>query len=91
LVRALQRRGSNSSGALASPGALADSLSQRQLNVLALAAGGLTDDQIAARLVLTASTVRVHMHHAIQKLGVADRTGAIAWYNRQRGAEPPAQ
>jgi DNA-binding NarL/FixJ family response regulator len=57
-------------------------LSTRQLDVLTLAAGGLTDAQIAARLVLSESTVRVHMHHIIDKLHVADRAGAIAWYER---------
>jgi DNA-binding NarL/FixJ family response regulator len=79
LVRALQHSG----GAAASPVSF---LSPRQLDVLALAAGGLSDTQIAGRLVLSESTVRVHFHHIIEKLGVADRTAAIAWYEQQRGS-----
>jgi DNA-binding NarL/FixJ family response regulator len=78
LVRALQRSGADTAEPSTAPGAA--QLSPRQLNVLALTAGGLTDDQIAVRLVLTASTVRVHLHHIIQRLGVGDRAGAIAWY-----------
>ena len=89
LVRALQR-GAGDAGGAAAAGTAADILSRRQYNVLALAASGLTDEQIAARLVLTASTVRVHLHHAIQKLGVADRAAAIAWYTQQHRAGPPA-
>jgi DNA-binding NarL/FixJ family response regulator len=79
LVRALQHSGSPavSSEALLSP---------RQLDVLSLAAGGLSDAQIAGRLVLSESTVRVHFHHIIEKLGVADRTAAIAWYEQKRGS-----
>lgn len=87
LVRALHSR-------TGSPDVTSDSedrsvhvLSQRQLDVLALAAGGLTDEQIAVRLVLTPSTVRVHMHNVIQKLKVADRSEAIAWYARHRSEE----
>ena len=76
LVRALQHTGS--------PAASSESiLSPRQLDVLALAAGGLSDTQIAGRLVLSESTVRVHFHHIIEKLGVADRTAAIAWYEQR--------
>lgn len=92
LVRALQQ-GANASfdtpgiagGAAATS---VHSLSQRQLSVLVLASGGLTDEQIAVRLVLSATTVRVHMHHIIKKLGVVDRAGAIAWYAQHRGENP---
>lgn len=87
LVRALQQE-TNAPGKPASPGPgepHRQTLSQRQLNVLALAAGGLSDEQIADRLVLSGSTVRVHLHHIIQKLGVADRAAAIAWYAQHRG------
>jgi len=86
LVRALQQE-TNASDQAAWPGPgepRRPTLSQRQLNVLALAAGGLSDEQIADRLVLSSSTVRVHLHHIIQKLGVSDRAAAIAWYARRR-------
>ena len=77
LVRALQHGGNTAESSSLSP-----LLSPRQRDVLALAAGGLSDAQIAARLVLSESTVRVHFHHIIEKLGVADRAAAIAWYDQ---------
>lgn len=84
LVRALQR--TSYDPAHPTPGGVTShDLSQRQLKVLALAASGLTDEEIAARLVLTASTVRVHLHNIIQKLGVSDRSAAIAWFAQQGG------
>ncbi len=81
LVRALQHGGNT---AAASPSS--SLLSPRQLDVLALAAGGLSDAEIAGRLVLSESTVRVHFHHIIEKLGVADRAAAIVWYDQHRSA-----
>jgi two-component system NarL family response regulator len=87
LVRALQHRGETGPLSTAK-GGHDHPISQRQLHVLALAASGLTDEQIAARLVLTATTVRVHMHHIIQKLCVTDRASAIAWYAQHRGEQP---
>lgn len=80
LVRALQRNPHDPNHPAGSAAWASHELSQRQLDVLALAADGLADEQIAARLVLSSSTVRVHLHHIIQKLGVADRGAAIAWY-----------
>jgi DNA-binding NarL/FixJ family response regulator len=81
LVRALQQGGSGRETTPSPP-----QLSARQMGVLALAAGGLSDGQIAGRLVLSESTVRVHLHHIIEKLGAADRAEAIAWYMRNRTA-----
>jgi DNA-binding NarL/FixJ family response regulator len=82
LVRALQQ-GGNAAVALPSP-----LLSPRQLDVLSLAAGGLSDAQIAGRLILSESTVRVHFHHIIEKLGVTDRAAAITWYEQSRSGTP---
>lgn len=80
LVRALQHGGHS---IVSTP---APQLSARQMDVLALAASGLSDSQIAGRLVLSESTVRVHLHHIIERLGVADRGQAIAWYDRHHSA-----
>jgi DNA-binding NarL/FixJ family response regulator len=64
-------------------------LSRRQWDVLALAAAGLSDTQIAHRLVLSETTVRVHLHNIMEKLGLPDRAAAIAWFDRRRtGASP---
>lgn len=53
-----------------------DRLSSREQQVLALLARGYTNRAIAEALVVTASTVKVHVQHILAKLGVADRTQA---------------
>lgn len=52
-------------------------LTPRQMDVLRLLAKGLTNREIAQRLVLSTGTVRTHVQHIIAKLGVSDRTGAV--------------
>jgi DNA-binding CsgD family transcriptional regulator len=51
----------------------ADVLSEREHEVAALAAEGLTDREIAERLHLSRRTVENHMHRALRKLGVPGR------------------
>jgi len=46
--------------------------------VLTLVAGGATNDQIAATLVVSPRTVHKHLEHIYAKLGVATRTAAAA-------------
>jgi DNA-binding CsgD family transcriptional regulator/PAS domain-containing protein len=53
-------------------------LSSRELQVLALAAEGRTGPQIAALLSVSPSTVKSHLEHNYDKLGVGDRAGAVA-------------
>lgn len=52
-------------------------LTPRQIDVLKLLTKGLTNREIAQRLVLSTGTVRIHVQHIIAKLGVSDRTGAV--------------
>jgi pimeloyl-ACP methyl ester carboxylesterase/DNA-binding CsgD family transcriptional regulator len=54
-------------------------LSARELEVLALVARGLTDQEIAAELVLSAHTVHRHVANVRTKLGVASRAAAAVW------------
>ena len=54
----------------------ARSLSPRELEVLRLMARGETNQQIAAELLLSTSTVKKHVHQVISKLGASDRTQA---------------
>jgi predicted ATPase/DNA-binding CsgD family transcriptional regulator len=54
-------------------------LTPREFEVAALVAQGLTNAQIASRLVLSQRTVEMHSHHALQKLGLATRTQLAAW------------
>lgn len=58
--------------------ALLDPLTERELEVLRLVAAGMSNREIADRLVLTVGTVKVHTQHIYQKLGVSSRTQAIA-------------
>ncbi|HXV93529.1 MAG TPA: LuxR C-terminal-related transcriptional regulator, partial [Pseudonocardia sp.] len=52
-------------------------LTARQLDVLALLAKGLTDAEIAARLVLSVRTVNHHVAAVLDKLGVDNRRDAV--------------
>jgi LuxR family maltose regulon positive regulatory protein len=57
---------------------LVEPLSERELEVLRLVAGGLTNQEIADELVIAVSTVKSHTNHIYGKLGVKNRTQAIA-------------
>ena len=56
---------------------LLDPLSQRELEVLQLLAGGASNQEIAVALVLAPGTVKLHVSHILSKLGVKSRTQAI--------------
>ena len=47
--------------------------------MLELVALGLTNTQIALELALSQRTVAKHLEHIYAKLGVANRTAAVAW------------
>lgn len=53
-------------------------LTVREVQVLTLAAHGLTDEQIARRLQLRPATVHSHMYRLRHKLGAANRAHAVA-------------
>jgi len=53
-----------------------DVLSARELQVVHLLARGFTNREIGANLVITPSTVKVHVEHILAKMGVSDRTQA---------------
>jgi len=53
-------------------------LTPRELEVLRLAAEGLTSVEIGQQLHLSRTTVRTHLQHVYDKLGVGDRTAAVA-------------
>ncbi len=53
-------------------------LTEREMEVLALIVDGLTNPQIAERLVITISTTKTHVHSILQKLYVNSRSKAIS-------------
>ena len=57
----------------------ADQLSDREKQVLRLVAAGLANKQIARRLGIAESTVKVHTGNIFRRIGVADRTSAALW------------
>lgn len=59
-----------------SPSSLAQLLTEREQQVVALVAEGLTNKKIARELGISPATVKVHVERLIGKLGVADRTQA---------------
>jgi DNA-binding NarL/FixJ family response regulator len=52
-------------------------LSAREHEVLALVAAGHSNPEIGRRLFIGEATVKTHLQHAFEKLGVADRTRAV--------------
>ena len=58
-------------------------LTPREHEVLLLAAEGLSASRIGERLFLSPSTVKTHLAHVYEKLGVSDRTAAVAEAFRQ--------
>lgn len=60
-------------------------LTPREREILDLVAKGETNAQIAARLWLSAGTVRRHLENIFAKLGVHTRTAAAAYVQKPRG------
>jgi LuxR family maltose regulon positive regulatory protein len=61
-----------------SPSAMPEPLSERELAVLRLIAEGLSNQEIADRMVVAVSTVKTHINNIYGKLDVASRTQALA-------------
>ena len=55
-------------------------LSYRQKQILSMAADGLPNKEIAARLSIAEGTVKAHMHAIFKVLGVSNRTQAVIRY-----------
>jgi DNA-binding NarL/FixJ family response regulator len=67
--------------ALSTPAAapLPDDLTPREAEVLGLIAEGLTNAEIAERLVVSAATVKSHVNHIFSKIGARDRAQAVVY------------
>lgn len=57
-------------------------LTHRELEVLALVRAGLANKQIARELEISERTVKAHLTSAFARIGVADRTQAALWAER---------
>ncbi|HWK92161.1 MAG TPA: response regulator transcription factor [Luteimicrobium sp.] len=58
-------------------------LSRRELEVLGLVAQGASNDDVARALFLSRATVKSHLVHVYEKLGVDSRTAAVAEARRR--------
>jgi DNA-binding NarL/FixJ family response regulator len=59
-------------------------LTSRETEVLTLVRAGLANKQIARRLEISERTVKAHLTSAFARIGVADRTQAALWAERNR-------
>jgi NarL family two-component system response regulator LiaR len=60
-------------------GALTGDLTDREMEVLKLIANGLSNNQIAEKLVITENTVKGHVSNILSKLHLLDRTQAAVY------------
>jgi DNA-binding NarL/FixJ family response regulator len=61
------------------PGEAAGGLTRREVDVVRLVAEGLSNQQVARRLVVSEATVKTHLNHVLSKLDVDGRPGLVAW------------
>ena len=62
----------------------AETLSEREVEILQLVAFGHTNRDVAGKLYISPDTVKTHLEHIYQKLGATDRTAAVAEALRRR-------
>jgi non-specific serine/threonine protein kinase len=86
IAYALEER-TTRAGARTDPGH-AGGLTKRELEVAGLIAEGLSNKEIAAKLVIAQRTAEAHVEHILTKLGFSSRTQVAAWVAEERAGEP---
>jgi len=71
-----------------SPEAARSMVTPRELEILRLVAVGMSNKEIAKRLVITEGTVKNHVHNALEKLHLENRIQAAAYVIRQGLGSP---
>jgi DNA-binding NarL/FixJ family response regulator len=66
-------------------------LTDREVEVVALVAQGLTNDEIAAELYLSPATARTHVSRAMVKLDARDRAQLVVFAYQSGLIRPPTQ
>jgi DNA-binding NarL/FixJ family response regulator len=66
----------------------ADGLTPREIEVLTLIAGGLSNTEIEQRLVLSNATVKTHVNRIFSKIGARDRAQAVRYAYRNGLGSP---
>ncbi len=66
-------------------------LSDKQQQIVALVAAGMTNNEIAAALDLSPKTVKNYLHRIFEKLGIQRRSQAAAHHVRRSGPSPATQ
>jgi DNA-binding NarL/FixJ family response regulator len=59
-------------------GPATDAISPRELQVIKLIAGGANNREAAAKLFVSEATIKTHLLHVFEKLGVRDRAAAVS-------------
>ncbi|HEX6355744.1 ATP-binding protein [Actinophytocola sp.] len=72
----------------AAPTTTATTLTRREQQVASLLAEGLSNKEIATRLVISQRTAETHVENILVKLGLNSRTQIAAWTIEQRAGEP---
>jgi DNA-binding NarL/FixJ family response regulator len=75
-------QGTNQPDAAAEASAVLDVLTPREREFFVAIAEGLTNDELAARFVLSESTVKTHVGRLLQKLGARDRVQLVILAHR---------
>ena len=76
--------GSGSASCPASGPAMIPAFTRREEEVLAFLAQGLSNQQIASKMFVEVSTVKSHISHVLNKLGLDSRVQAALWWQQNR-------